>query len=446
MNTSIAETNVIIIDEMKKFLRETVNSPLEKAQYCYSPGAFTRNRVLTVDNIIMLIMNALKRSLNIELRDYFEHFGKGMSCSKQAFCEQRVKLKPEFFHSWNRVLISNFYKHYGDRVKKWKGMALWAIDGSTVPLPETEDLRKTFGGAGNQRGGKVSPMARVCCVYDVLNEVIVKGFLHPYSVSEEEVVPSCLSDLEIENKLFLFDRGYPGYWLMYLLKEKGSHFVMRAQRNASKAVKDFLKSDATDVITDLTPSYTSLKKLRDMGKDVCKDTPLRIRMVKVVLKTGETEVLITDLYDRDIYREKDLQEVYRLRRGIETCYGYLKQELQPGQFSGIRQICIEQDFAASLLLFNLQSLIEKQTEKYVEAVSRKRKYRYKVNKNISWASLKSRTVLLFLHEDPLKILTELEKLFESCLEPVRPDRNYPRIEKHGPDVKYYTLTNYKRAL
>jgi hypothetical protein len=120
MNNSMAEANVSIIDELKKFLREIVNNPIKKAQYSSSSAAFTRNRVLKMDDIIMLIMNALKRSLNIELQSYFEHFGAGKSCSKQAFCEQRVKLKPEFFHAWNQLPVSSFYKHYGDSVKRYR--------------------------------------------------------------------------------------------------------------------------------------------------------------------------------------------------------------------------------------------------------------------------------------------------------------------------------------
>ena len=54
---------------------------------------------------------------------------------------------------------------------------------------------------------------------------------------------------------------------------------------------------------------------------------------------------------------------------------------------------------------------------YVEAVSRKRKNCYKVNKNISWGSLKHRVVELFLYQDSLAVLRELEKLFG----------NYPKM-------------------
>jgi hypothetical protein len=231
---------------------------------------------------------------------------------------------------------------------------------------------------------------------------------------------------------------------MYLLLQKQTNFVMRVQKNANNAVKAFIASDKTDQTIDLYPPYASLKKLRDMGLEITKHTSIRVCMVKVLLDTGETEVLISNLYDRAIYSTDDLKEVYHLRWGIETAYGYIKEELQLAQFSGIRLICIEQDFAANLFLFNLQSLIEKQTEPYVQAVNRKRKYNYKVNKNISWASLKDRVVFLFIVGDSRQILMELQNLFERYLEPVRPWRKYPRIrETNG---KFRTLTNYKRAI
>ncbi|KAA6309625.1 hypothetical protein EZS27_038920 [termite gut metagenome] len=91
-------------------------------------------------------------------------------------------------------------------------------------------------------------------------------------------------------------------------------------------------------------------------------------------------------------------------------------------------------------------LIEKQTESYVEAVNRKRKLTYKVNKNVSWRTLKDKVVNLFIEKDSDKVLTELQKLFERYLEPVRPNLKYPRIKKRMPNGKFYTLTNYKRAL
>jgi hypothetical protein len=442
----MTEANVGIIHELKKFLNEISDEKARRKCYVYSTKAFTRKRLLPFTRIVMLIINGLKRSLQVELQSFFENFSQEQPCRKQAFCKQRIKLNPAFFHDWNQVLISNFYRSYGKNVKQWQGMNLLAVDGSSVPLPETADLKQTFGGATNQYKDPVNVTARICVVYDVLNSIAIKGFLHPYTVSEEEVIPECLSGLELKNKLLLFDRGYPSFWLMYLLMQKEAKFVMRVASNANNAVKNFLTSQETDLTIEWCPPYASLKKLRDMGFTISKHTPIKIRMVKIVLDTGGTEVLVTNLYDTNIYTQEDLKEVYHLRWGIETYYGYIKEELQLGQFSGIRQICIEQDFAANLFLFNLQSLIEKKTEPYVEAIGSKRKYRYKVNKNIAWASLKNRVVHLFLQEDCSNILIELEKLFGNYLEPIRPGRKYPRMKRRNPNVKYHTLTNYKRAI
>ncbi|KAA6301962.1 MAG: hypothetical protein EZS26_001778, partial [Candidatus Ordinivivax streblomastigis] len=51
-------------------------------------------------------------------------------------------------------------------------------------------------------------------------------------------------------------------------------------------------------------------------------------------------------------------------------------------------------------------------------------YAYKINKNISWASLKNRMVQLFLENNSEIMLKELEVLFERYLELVRPDRKF----------------------
>jgi hypothetical protein len=374
---------------------------------------------------------------------FFKYFSVNILCTKQAFSKQRRKLKAMFFHDWNQVLTTNFYKHY--EYIRWNGFKLLAVDGSSVVLPDTEEIRIKYGYTTNQTN-QGSAIARICVLYDVLNQLGIKGLLHHYNSSEETVVLDVLEGENLENSLLLFDRGYLSYWLIYELLQGNTHFVMRAANNANNLIKDFLAGSEQDITLDFFPPYSSLKKLRDAGRNISKRTSVKIRLVKIVLETGETEVLVTNLYDMSCYTKEDLKEVYHLRWGIETYYGYLKEELQLGVFSGISPLCIEQDFAANLFLFNLQSIIEKQCEPYVNKVSSKRKYQYKVNKNISWASLKYRVVQLFIEEEPPKILRELETLFCRYLEPIRPGRKYQREKKRKPNSKHYTLTNYKRAL
>jgi hypothetical protein len=324
---------------------------------------------------------------------------------------------------------------------------LWAVDGSTIPLPKTASLKETFGGASNQHSSESgSVTARICLIYDVLNGIAIKGHLHSYHSSEDDACIESLDEMDFQDKVLILDRGYVSYWMIYLLNEKGIKFVMRVKQGENKTVKEFMKSHRVDKTAMWHPSYRSRNKLAKMNRQVSRKTDLKIRMVKVILSTGETEVLVTNLYDSKAYTPQSMKEVYGLRWGIETGYGHLKEKLQLAQFSGIRQVCIEQDFAASLLLFNIQSLIEKQSEPYLEAVNRKRKVKYRVNKNVSLGMLKHRVVRLFLEEDPAAILMELENLFEKHLESVKPGRKYSRAKRNHLNGKFYTFTNYKRAL
>jgi hypothetical protein len=118
------EANVSIINELKKFINEVVTKTSIKETYCYSKTAFTRNRVLTLPNIICLIIGTLKRSLTIEIQTYLKQFSEAKSCTKQAFCEQRVKLKATFFQAMNQILVTFFYLYYGEIAKRWKGKFL----------------------------------------------------------------------------------------------------------------------------------------------------------------------------------------------------------------------------------------------------------------------------------------------------------------------------------
>ena len=90
--------------------------------------------------------------------------------------------------------------------------------------------------------------------------------------------------------------------------------------------------------------------------------------------------------------------------------------MQIENFSGICKLCIEKDFFANLFVYNLHSIIEKESEQIVAQVYCNRKYTYQINKNISWAFLKDRLIDLFIEEKSRQILLELQTIFWQQLE------------------------------
>ncbi len=443
----MVEANIKIIEELKFFLASISSDPELRKLVSESENDFSRDRKLPLQRIAGIIINMPKRSLSIELQEFFDSLGNGLQgCTKGAFSLKRSKLKPLFFKVWNKWLVDNFYHYYAHRVKRWRDFRLQAVDGSTVYLLNKAEIINHFGTRNNQHVSV--PMARVVQVYDILNDITLWGEMYPIKKSEPAIIASQVPQL-VSDSLTLFDRGFAGYGLMYLMmhEETPRHFIMRCKTTFNKEVIEFTRSGKRSRIVELKPCYKSIVMLKQNGYIVTAGTAIKVRMVQINLPNGEQEILLTNLYNEKLYSIGDLKYLYGLRWGIETMYNQQKNQLQIEQFSGHRVICIQQDYTASLFVANLQSLIEKQCEDYLQGINLRRKHRYRVNRNVSWASLKHTIVQLFLAEQPVKILIQLQKAFERNIEPVRPGRKYRRSTKtRRLNGKYQTFTNYKRAI
>ena len=443
----MVEANVKILAELRVFLHEVANNKELRELFSSDPQDFTRHRKLPFERLVAMIINMPKRSLSVELHDFFSRIAPACSaCTKGAFSQQRLKLNSLFFKVWNNWLVMLFYSLYGNSVKRWRSFIVQAVDGSTAYLVQNKEVARYFGTQTNQYGAV--PMVRIMQTQDVLNDLTLWGDIYSIADSEPDILASRIDTLSSDT-LTLLDRGYPSYGLMYLMlhQETPRHFVMRCQSNFNKEVVAFLQSDGHSKIIELTPSPDAIKMLRKHGYIVTSTTALKIRMVKIALPNGGTEVLLTSLCDEQLYSVKDLYFLYGLRWRIETTYNKQKNQQQLEQFSGHRPSSIEQDYAASLFVANLQSLIEKQCEPFLAQKSRRTKHRHRINRNVSWAFLKHNIVKLFLEKDVKMILLSLQRLFEKHTEPIRPGRTYPHIVKHKRKKgKFQTYTNFKRAI
>lgn len=444
----MVEANLKIIAELKDFLDKFSENQELRKSVTSKESDFSRNRKLPFKRLVSMIINMPKRSLNVELQEFFDHIEKGSyGCTKGAFCSQRRKLNPSFFQMWNQCLVDNFYQQYGDQVKRWRGFRVQAVDGSTVYLPNKGEIVEYFGTRDNQYAS--TPMGRMMQIQDVLNDITVWGDIFPIADGEQSIMADQVERLSCDS-LTIFDRGYPGFGLMYMMlhhMETPRHFVIRCKVGFNNEVKRFLCSGEESQIIYLSPHEKSINMLKKYGYKVIRSTSIKIRMVKITLPTGDPEVLLTNLYDEKLYSVADLYYLYGLRWKIETTYDKQKNQQQIEQFSGHKVICIQQDYAAALFTANLRSLIEKQCEPHLQKINTNRKHPCQINQNISWASLKHNIVKLFLEKEPLGILLSLQKSFERYVEPIRPNRKYERIKKtRHMRGKYRTFTNYKRAI
>lgn len=433
-------TNLWLFTELQNYIDEA----LESKEYFNKSTDFTRRCIFTFPVVFSLILDLPRKSLSVELFDSQEKINAILYRDKQggksAFCKARKKLNPSFFKDLTLHLAKEYYNK--SEVKTWKGFILEAIDGSRLNILDTKLLCETFGVAQNQYSEVAQ--GRMMIGYDVLNGLILHCNLGHLSIGEGTVVKDWMGEQSIA-RLKIYDRNFAGLALQYLHDDQNISYVTRCKIGHNNKVKEFVRSGEKEAIQQWELNNKVIKELKALGIEA--ETTITVRLIRIVLDNGEVEILLTNLLDEQIYPHSCFQELYNLRWGVETVIDFLKNVLQIEISSGQSEQTILQDFFASILRANLQTLIEMDAQSIIEEKTKERKHSYQVNRNVACGLLKNRLHNLVLIPVCEKYYLFLVQSISAYVEPIRKNRNFPRNEKRSNiRGKYRTLNNYKRAI
>jgi hypothetical protein len=395
------------------------------------------------------MISLIKKSLQIELHSFLHEVSKRhTSISNSAFNQARMKIKPELFKHFISFLNKEFYSDNDERVKLWKGHRLLGCDGSTLTLPITKELKKKYSHYVNGHTTDVL-IARTSILYDLENEMVLDGKLAPFSEGERQLAISLFQGLKKSqfNELIILDRGYPSYEMIYEMEQLNLDYLMRIKPSFGKLTVEFMNSDLIELITEIKPVIPH-RKVNLIKKLFFKNKAIKIRLIKVLLESGEVEMLVTSLLNQKKYPLGEFKDLYFKRWGIETLYDKLKNKLLIEQFTGYAEASILQDFYCTLFLSNIQSLLTSEANDELKMNNIKdTKYEYKINTNLSIGFIKTRLIELFSEQNHTEnTLMELEALFIKNLIPIRPNRTFKRNTlKYRKRKKPPITKNFKQA-
>ena len=388
--------------------------------------------------------------------------------TKSAYTQARAKISPSLFVMLNEEMIKEYYEDE-NRIKLFKGLRILAIDGSTLQLPNVEPIEhikqndetqnnkqqisnniRTIYGYNSNNKGEFETKARISILEDVENNMVLHGVLGSYYNSEKDMAFEHIEYLTQLKKqspkykdLIVFDRGYPSFALLLYLKENNIDYIIRMPRNRFKEIDNF-KNDKrfTDKIIELeltknriydmkrknnNPKISQTLENKDIG-----DT-IKVRAIKVKLKNGEIEILITSLLDKKEYKTKIFKDFYFKRWGVEEEYKAIKSLLQVENFTGITQIAINQDFFATILLLNINnSIINDVEESKIEDYNKEkeRKYQYKINRSYTIGVFKERFIDLIINDGDIEeFFSYVEEKITKNLVPYKLNRSFDRKRK-----------------
>jgi len=371
------------------------------------------------------MMNLLRKSLAIEIDSFvnFIHnkYASQKAFTQSAFVQARKKIKPTVFKKLSQTITNEFYSDNDEAVKLWKGFRLLAVDGSRITLPITDELEAIYGRTKNQTQTSIV-QGRCSVLYDVENNYVIDAVLAPLKKGERALAEPHFQYCK-PGDLLIYDRGYPSYEFISDHINRGLDYLMRIKTTFSKTVIDFELSKKKSQVLSFFPG----KNVNLSDKPYDKSTPIKVRLVRIELPSGQVEILVTSLLESKTYPTNIFKSLYAKRWGVETFYDEIKEKMKLEYFSGYSPESILQDFYATMFVSNIQTLIVGELGDEIALQTQGRKYKYKVNKNLSYGFLKNRMLELFLTEDSIKVVvSKMKELFKKHLIPIRPNRTFSR--------------------
>ena len=418
--------NVKLVNVIKNIV-SLASSESFKEVYRMSKKDFTRNRKFSFFDNVVLIMKCSKCSIQTGINMFLNSLNKhNEEYSKQAFSKGRRRIKAEAFKKLMETSAESFYE-CGD-FETFNDHLLLSIDGSDYNLPNSDALLSYFGSEAFSKE-HIQVQAQTSCLYDVLNGIVLEAEIEPHNANERTLALTHLENFRKKTDakaIVLMDRGYPSFELMCKLEKLKINYLMRCNKN------NFLRE-----IRDTTSDDEIISITRDNQK-------LNTRVITIQINE-QNLTFITNLTTVDALT---ITELYHKRWSIEILYNKLKNRLEIENFSGLDELCVKQDFYATLLLSNMAacSIYDSQMELNKSKRNKSNPKEYRINYTYAISELKMQLIELIYTKSVFKrmrISMKIHKALKRNIILHSPDRSNERKKKH-PCIKY--PVNMKKSI
>jgi hypothetical protein len=432
MHTIIESIPTHVVGFIEKLRRQLCDTQFS-ARHRVRPEDFTRQRQLSFPIVMLFVLQKTVKSIQRHLHEFLNELaGDGLfePVSAGAWTHARAKLKHTAFIEMNQatVLPSVYGAEGQPNLKRWRGHRLLGVDSSLLRLPQSRELLEAFGAVqvSNQLGATGTEYAegRMSVLYDLLNRIGLDGRLESSRVGEVELALQQLHQAQ-RGDVMINDRGFTGYTYLAWHHHLGLDYIARCSSGSFAPAQELFRMNRAgrSRVVKLRAPADQKAQLERQGLPV----ELTVRFVSVRLPTGELEVLVTSLLDEAQYPTEEFLAVYHWRWKHETFYGMMKGRLDLENFSGETAEAVRQDFFATLLLCNLETVLTQTAGRALSEHSAGRQAPQQVNRAVAYHALKDQLLDLLYSELPIETVVEkLQLMFVGAPVTVRPARKPPR--------------------
>lgn len=367
----------------------------------------------------MSILHLFKESVEFNLHKVLPNFRANV-VTGSAFSQARYKIKPELFESLSEMTTNSYI---ASDVKTWKGYQLLAGDGSTLNLPSSKDIEDRFGVYSTTDQGVKKYLARIFFIYDVMNNFVVKGKLSHMKHGEKTLMQECLKTIPTAKQIIILDRGFGHFCTLKELIGQQRTFCVRLSSTMSNFAKEAIEHQQEDFIVDWVASQKEAENSKKNGLDC---DPIKVRVIKIKLKTGETELLVTSLYDQQEINTEQMSQLYHLRWGVEEGFKNLKPKMKIEQFGCKKAAGVFQEFYAHVFCMNMVALLGSIANKQIAISTKHRKIEYKYNWKNAYRFFREKILDFLMWKDIEQLINSLITDITSSIVAIKPERSFKR--------------------
>ncbi|MDO8349355.1 MAG: IS4 family transposase [Planctomycetota bacterium] len=287
--------------------------------------ASVRHRRLPAEQVIWLVVGmALFRDRAItevvETLDLALPGRRGLTVAPSAVAQARARLGDEPMQ-WLFETCGNHWAHASADRLRWRGLALYGADGTTLRIPDSDANRKHFTVAdGGHRGAAAYPQVRLVALLALRSHLIARASFGPYSTGEGTYARDLWSALP-DHSLCIVDRNFfAAHVLIPLARDAASrHWLIRTKKNQSWRVLQHLGPN--DYRVEMAVSKEARRK------DPSLPLNFEVRAIRYHRRGFQPQWLLTSMLDAEAYPASEIRDLYHERWELELSYDEIKTEM-----------------------------------------------------------------------------------------------------------------------
>ena len=277
-------------------------------------------------------------------------------------------------------------------------------------------------------------MAQALICFDVLSNYVLASMIDKMETGEKSLLRLLLPSVEATNAIFILDRGFGNFSICKMFDNLQHRYCIRLSTQICSFARQAMLSAESDFVTEWNPSEMERSNCKRHGQDV---KALLVRVSKIILDTGETELLVSNIFDANTIDEPAMKQLYFMRWGVEESIKKLKPKMKLEHFGCRKMEGVYQEFYAHIFMLNIVAMLGNEAQQDIDIKVKDRKHAYKYNWQNAYLHVREKIIALVNNKNLYRIINDLLKTIALSVVAVIRDRAFSREKQSSRKARLF---------